>query len=313
MKRAFTNCRTTSYRKIALTLLLSLLTLCAQISLVKWENFFFGSPPILPNTYLPMNNGKELSNAGQSSSFISGGQYIANVWADYSSNTIVFVFGAFQFGAKNFKLQYATGTPTTFTDFGAAISFPAAGESGTYTYNLPANCNNQANVYIRITATSAGGAGGDYLENFEAKGTAMTAPSITSQPGSSTICEGADATYSVVASNAISYQWQFRTSGAGTFADCPNSAAYDNETTAALTVNDVTAAMSGYQFRCIVTGGTTPDATSNTVTMTVNAYGTWNGSANNQWSNTSTGIAGRYPHPRPTLRSITAVPLLLSM
>jgi hypothetical protein len=280
----------------------------AQISLVRWDNFFFGSPPLSPTTYLAMNNGKPLSNAGQGSAgFISGGQYIVNNWSvgnyfqanfstvNYSSNTVTFLFGAFEFGAKNFKLQYATNSAGPFTDFGAAISFPAAGGSGTYTYNLPAACNSQANVYVRITATSAGGAGGNYLENFEVKGTAMTAPSITTQPTSSTVCEGSDAVYSLVANNAITYKWQFRTSAAGTFADCPNNATYDNETTASLTVNNVTAAMSGYQFRCIVTGGTTPDATSNTVTMTVNAYGTWNGSVNANWDNPSNWNCNQVP------------------
>jgi hypothetical protein len=284
----------------------------AQVSLVEWVGFSSG-PPVIATSSLVMNNGKQLTNSGQSSAFVSdlgsGPVFIANGWSignyyqanfstiNYSTNTITFFLGAFQFGAKNFKLQYATGSPTTFTDFGAAISFPSAGGQNTFTYSLPAACNNQTNVYIRITATSASTAsgGGDFLDDVEVTGFAMTAPSITTQPLSSTICEGADATFSLVANNAISYQWQFRTSAAGTFANCPNNATYDNETTAALTVNNVTAAMSGYQFRCIVTGGTTPDATSNTVTMTVNSYGTWNGSVNTNWNNVANWNCGQVP------------------
>ncbi|RYE12189.1 MAG: hypothetical protein EOP51_32000, partial [Sphingobacteriales bacterium] len=256
-----------------------------------------------------MNANKQLTAGGQSAgAFVSSGQFMANGWSvgnyfqanfatsNYSTNSITFFFGAFEFGAKNFKLQYAVGTPTTFTDFGSAISFPSTGGEGSYTYALPAACNNQANVYIRITATTASnGGGGDYLNSFFVSGFAMTAPSITGQPSNSTVCEGADATFSVTANNAISYQWQYRTSSAGTFVNCPNNAVFDNETTATLTVNNVTAAMSGYQFQCVVTGGTTPNATSSTATMTVNAYGTWNGSANSNWNNTANWSCGQVP------------------
>lgn len=284
------------------------------VLLVEWVNFVSG-PPVPATTYLAMNNGKQLTNSGQfSGSFVSSvgaptdPVFVANGWnvgnyfqanfatTNYSNNTISFLLGAFANGALNFKVQYATNSAGPFTDFGATISFPAAGSQNTFTYNLPAACNNQADVYIRIVAISGSvGGAGNYLDNVSVNGTAMSAPSITTQPTNSTVCEGADATFSLVANNAISYQWQFRTSAAGTFANCPNNATYDNETTAALTVNNVTAAMSGYQFRCIVTGGTTPDATSNTVTMTVNAYGTWNGSVNSNWDNASNWNCGQVP------------------
>ncbi|WP_118975891.1 T9SS type A sorting domain-containing protein [Taibaiella koreensis] len=308
MNSTFTLRRRMPGMAICYTLFFSLMsyTALSQIQLVQWTNFFSG-PPVDATSYLAMNSGKQLTNGGQGSAFVSGGQYIANNWSvgnyfqanfstvNYSSNTITFLLGAFEFGAKNFKLQYATGTATNFQDFGNTITFPSPGGEGTYTYNLPTACNNQANVYIRITATSASNGGGDYWDDVEVKGLAMTAPSITSQPSNSTICEGADATFTVTANNAISYQWQFRSSSSGTFANCPSNTIYDNETTATLTVNNVTTAMSGYQFRCVVTGGTTPNATSNNATMTVNAYGTWNGSMNANWDNPSNWNCGQVP------------------
>ena len=283
---------------VCLTLFCSFLSLMsqAQISLVRWENFFFG-PPVPATSALPMNTGKELTAGGQGSAFVSSGQFIANNWSvgnyfqahfsttNYSSNTITFFLEAYQFGVKNLKMQYAVGSATNFQDFGTALTFPAGGGSGTYTYNLPAACNNQANVYIRITATSTSNGGGNAWDDVIVTGSAMTAPNITSQPASTTTCEGADATFTVVANNAISYQWEYRTSSSGTFTAVPNNATYDNETTASLTVNNVTTAMSGYQYRCVVTGGTTPNAISNTATITVNAYGTWNGSVNSNWNN----------------------------
>lgn len=313
MKKKCTNRFTALRSFMFLSFLFMLLSFSgnAQVSLVEWSGFASG-PPVSATSFLAMNSGKQLTNSGQTSAFVSdigsGPMFIANGWSignyfqanfstiNYSTNTITFLLGAFEFGAKNFKLQYATGSPTTFTDFGAAISFPGSGGQNTFTYSLPAACNNQTNVYIRITATSASnGGGGDFLDDVEVTGFAMTAPSITSQPSSTTICEGADPTFSVVASNAISYQWEFRTSAAGTFANVPNNATYDNETTATLTVNNVTAAMSGYQFRCVATGGTAPVATSNAATLTVNSYGTWNGSVNTNWNNAANWNCGQVP------------------
>ncbi|PSK89497.1 T9SS type A sorting domain-containing protein [Taibaiella chishuiensis] len=284
----------------------------AQTSLVKWEDFFFG-PPVSATSYLPMNNGKQLTAVGQSSVVItdagtSTGQILlANGWSmgnyfqinfssvNYGSLNVSFLLGAFSLGQQNFKTQYATAAAGPFNDFGSAINL--GGTQSVYNISLPTACNNQANVYIRFVASTApSGTGGSYIDNINVTGTAQSAATITTQPSSHAVCENAaNTTFSVVANNAISYQWQYRSSSAGVYANVPSNSTYDNETTATLTINNPTTALNGYQYRCVVTGGIAPNATSNDATLTVNAYGTWNGSTNSDWNNANNWNCGQVP------------------
>ena len=95
-----------------------------------------------------------------------------------------------------------------------------------------------------------------------------TAPAITSQPSASTICAGANTTFTVAASNATGYQWQVN-QGAG-FTNISNNAQYSGTTTATLTITGATSALNGYSYRVVVSGGCTPAATSNNAILTVN-------------------------------------------
>jgi len=99
--------------------------------------------------------------------------------------------------------------------------------------------------------------------------TSCTAPTITSQPSTSTICAGANTTYTATASNATGYQWQVNT-GAG-FNNLSNTAPYSGVTTSTLTITGVTSAMNGYVYRVVAIGACTPNATSNSASLTVNA------------------------------------------
>ncbi|MCP2028435.1 putative secreted protein [Flavobacterium sp. HSC-32F16] len=132
---------------------------------------------------------------------------------------------------------------------------------------------------LSITGATAGMNG--YLFRLAASGSCPTvnsngvalninvAPSITSQPSSSTICAGANTTFSTVAANATGYQWQVNT-GSG-FTNITNGAPYAGATTATLTITGATAGLSGYLYRVIATGSCTPDVTSNDVSLTVNS------------------------------------------
>lgn len=283
-----------------------------QTSIVKWEGFGFG-PPVTATSFLPMNSGKELSAVGQSTIFVTdagtptGSILVANGWSigdyfqinfsatNYGTLTVTARLGAFQFGQQNFKTQYGFSAGGAFTDFGSTINL--GGTESDYTFNLPAACNNQANIYVRFVSTTApAGTGGSYIDNVNVTGTAQSAASITTQPSPQTVCENvASTTFSVVANNAISYQWQVRPP-AGVYANVPNNATYDNETTATLTILNPTTALNGYQYRCIVTGGVAPNATSNDATLTVNAYGTWNGAVNSDWNNAGNWNCGQIPN-----------------
>ena len=94
-----------------------------------------------------------------------------------------------------------------------------------------------------------------------------TAPAITSQPSASTICVGANTTFTVVASNATGYQWQVN-EGSG-FTNISNNSVYSGANTATLTVTGTTAGLNGFQYRLIATGACTPVAVSNGAVLNV--------------------------------------------
>ncbi len=98
------------------------------------------------------------------------------------------------------------------------------------------------------------------------------APVITIQPTPQAVTAGKDATYSVTAAGqgTLSYQWEQSSDGGSTWTQLLYSGAYwAAGSTPDLTLNAVTAGMNGYQFRCVVSNGTNPDATSNTVSLVV--------------------------------------------
>ena len=73
-------------------------------------------------------------------------------------------------------------------------------------------------------------------------------PVITTQPTSKTVNEGTTAKFTVTATGAESYQWQYRTSSTGTW--------YNSTLTGAKTATvsvPATAARNGFQYRCKIT------------------------------------------------------------
>jgi hypothetical protein len=79
-----------------------------------------------------------------------------------------------------------------------------------------------------------------------------TTPVISSEPADQSITYGDATQFSVIAINALSYQWQEDT-GSG-FADITDGGIYSDATTATLTLSLPTVAMSGFKYRCILTG-----------------------------------------------------------
>jgi hypothetical protein len=93
--------------------------------------------------------------------------------------------------------------------------------------------------------------------------TVIATTSITTQPISTSACEGANATISLVAAGgSLNYQWQDNSSG--------SFAAILGEVAPSLNLNAVTAGMNGRQYQCLVSGSC-GNATSNIVTLTVTA------------------------------------------
>ncbi len=167
----------------------------AQTQLVKWD---FSSFTNTPTNSLPQNTGKLVTAVGQNqAAFISAvglptdPPFICNGWdvpastayflinfstLNYESNTITYLLGAFQFGAKSFQPQYSvSGAGGPWTDFGTAVTFPAAGGDQMFTnVPLPAACDNQANVWVRLLSTTTPFSnGGDYVDEIEVNGNLM--------------------------------------------------------------------------------------------------------------------------------------------
>ena len=94
------------------------------------------------------------------------------------------------------------------------------------------------------------------------------APAVTANPSNTTVCVDDDPTFSVTATgDGLTYQWQVNTGGG--FSNLSNGGVYSNVNAATMNITDATAAMSGFVYRCEVSGNCTPTATSGSATLTV--------------------------------------------
>ena len=96
---------------------------------------------------------------------------------------------------------------------------------------------------------------------------------ITTQPVNQTICTDKVATFTVAAAGTgpFSYQWQVSSNNGNTYTNITNGGVYSGATTATLTITAPPVSMSGYYYRCIVTGAAPcAPVTSFQVILTVN-------------------------------------------
>jgi trimeric autotransporter adhesin len=163
--------------------------------------------------------------------------------------------GAITSWSITFEITGAVWTPVAglFTDAGATLPYVAGTMAGTL-YAKPTTTTTYTANRTNGTCTSAA--------------TAVTVNvvqpvTITTQPANLTVCQGANATFSVVTTgNFLNYQWQLSVA----------SGAFNNITganAASLVLTNVTTAMSGNRYRVIVSNscGT---VTSTPATLTVN-------------------------------------------
>ncbi|NWL03354.1 hypothetical protein DM790_21215 [Flavobacterium collinsii] len=212
------------------------------------------------------------------------------------------------FVANNFTNQNATGTLTITGKLSGITKFTqtkttgfatSLGSTNGYTLIDMTNLNGQnySNIIIDQLQITAGG---DYaylaLDAFTwVKDNNNTGTTISAHPSSNTICSGANTSFSVTALNATSYQWQVSTDGS--FTNISDNATYSGTTSSTLSITGATSTMSGYQYRCVVTGSgsvnsnpatlTVPVALASTVSSQTNVstYGGNNGSATVSVSN----------------------------
>src|SRR6185437_12127082 len=91
-------------------------------------------------------------------------------------------------------------------------------------------------------------------------------PAVTTQPASSAVTAGANASFAAAASGRPlpTVQWQLSSNGGATFTAIPGAAANNLNLTA------VAAAMNGYEYRAVFSNGVAPNAVSAAATLTVN-------------------------------------------
>jgi len=102
--------------------------------------------------------------------------------------------------------------------------------------------------------TQAGGTANDgTIFNYSL--TPVATITINSQPGNSTVCNGATAQFTVAASGTtnLTYQWQYSVDGIVPFADITNGGGYSNATTTTLSVN-TTGNFGAGRYRCKING-----------------------------------------------------------
>jgi len=181
-----------------------------------------------------------------------------------------------------------TGHPSNQTQCpGGSTTFTVSATGTSLTYQWRRNSSNLSNAGVYAGATTATlsisdvtGLGGSIFDcvvsgtcsptatSNTATLTVNSAPSINTQPSSTTICHNSNASFTIDASGTtLTYQWQ-ENQGSG-YSNLSSTSIYTGVTTATLTISAASTAMSGYMYRCVV-NGCSSNLNSNDVTLTVN-------------------------------------------
>lgn len=102
--------------------------------------------------------------------------------------------------------------------------------------------------------------------SYFAKYTTIVPPIFSTQPTNASICENGNATLTVVATDASTFQWQIF--NGSTYVDLTNVSPYNNITTSSLAITSPLNSLDGSMYRCVATSeaGST---NSNPVTLTI--------------------------------------------
>ena len=118
-----------------------------------------------------------------------------------------------------------------------------------------------------LTATSSAG-----TVNQSFSLTVLTGPAIATHPVNATASPGTNVSYSVAAtsnSGALLYQWQRQAVGTVGFVSLADNGHYAGSATVTLSINTLSLAEHGDEFRVVVTSGAGSPATSTSATLTV--------------------------------------------
>lgn len=126
-------------------------------------------------------------------------------------------------------------------------------------------------------------------------------PVFTTHPANVAVCSGSSTSFTVVATDAVSYQWQISTNGGTTWNNLSNNSIYTNVTTATLNISN-SAGLGSSIYRCVATntGGPT---NSNSASITLNPSTTpsstgtitWTGAISTDWNTPCNWSPGSVP------------------
>jgi hypothetical protein len=176
---------------------------------------------------------------------LSGGSFIAN-----ASNGKVY-------------LTWSHTSPATIANGGKVIEILFTAVPGTSALNwdiqVAGNCEYSDQYGNVIFSTWTNGTA-----------TINQPPVISSHPVNLTMYAGGLATFSVTAAGTeIAYRWQESTDGGTTWTNLSNVSPYQNTTTSTLRINPVNLGLTGYLYRCTVSGTCTPTVYSDAAQLTV--------------------------------------------
>ncbi|MDR3678342.1 MAG: gliding motility-associated C-terminal domain-containing protein [Flavipsychrobacter sp.] len=189
-----------------------------------------------------------------------------------------------------------------------STSFTVAGTgTGTITYQWQVSTNGGATytpltdggIYSgsgtgTLTITGASTAVNGYMYNAVATGGCGTAtstaatltvnplPSITGQPAPVTVCSGGNATFTVVSTGGVTYQWQVSTNGGTSYTNMVNGVPTTGATSPILSLSGVTTSMNNNLYRLLITTTNGCSIYSNTALLTVNGSPTVTTAPTNQ-------------------------------
>jgi hypothetical protein len=116
------------------------------------------------------------------------------------------------------------------------------------------------------------GLGGEILTPVWVNGaqTIHSLPAVVSHPVDRTIPKGQNTTFSASGSGTgIAYRWQVSTDGGGIFADLSNGGVYSGVTSSTMTITNASLSLSGYLYRCRISGTCTPQVFTDPALLTV--------------------------------------------
>ena len=165
-----------------------------------------------------------------------------------------------------------TYTWTRTSPAGITGSVPTGGTNvadGTSITGILTSTNTTAtSVDFTVNSVSAAGCAGT---TATAKVIVNPATVITAQPAAVTICQGANASFSVTATGlSLNYQWLVSTDGGISWTPVSNGGGYGGASTATLTITNPAGTFSGNQYKCTVTSSCGPVDTNGSATLIIN-------------------------------------------